>query len=60
MGYTSGYTNVGNIRNTGVEVELKTENLLEKVYMDQGHTYMVRPLKMNRRMQNDSHVNVVH
>ena len=27
MGYTSGYTNVGNIRNTGVEVELKTENL---------------------------------
>lgn len=31
MGYTSGYTNVGNIRNTGVEVELKTENLTGKL-----------------------------
>jgi len=30
MGYTSGYTNVGNIRNTGLEVELKTENLTGK------------------------------
>lgn len=27
MGYTRGYTNVGNIRNTGIELELKTENL---------------------------------
>ena len=27
MGYTSGYTNVGNIENQGVELELKTENL---------------------------------
>ena len=31
MGYTSGYTNVGNIRNTGIEVELKTENLTGKL-----------------------------
>ena len=31
MGYTSGYTNVGNIRNTGLEVELKTENLTGKL-----------------------------
>lgn len=31
MGYTSGYTNVGNIRNTGVELELKTENLTGKL-----------------------------
>ena len=31
MGYTSGYTNVGNIRNTGVEVELKSENLTGKL-----------------------------
>lgn len=31
MGYTSGYTNVGNIRNQGVEVELKTENLTGKL-----------------------------
>lgn len=27
MGYTRGYTNVGNIRNIGIELELKTENL---------------------------------
>lgn len=27
IGYTTGYTNVGNIRNQGVEIELKTENL---------------------------------
>ena len=31
MGYTSGYTNVGNIRNQGLEVELKTENLTGKL-----------------------------
>lgn len=31
MGYTSGYTNVGNIRNKGIEVELKTENLTGKL-----------------------------
>lgn len=31
MGYTSGYTNVGNIRNKGVELELKTENLTGKL-----------------------------
>lgn len=31
IGYTSGYTNVGNIRNTGVELELKTENLTGKL-----------------------------
>ena len=31
MGYTRGYTNVGNIRNTGVELELKTENLTGKL-----------------------------
>ena len=31
MGYTSGYTNVGNIRNTGLELELKTENLTGKL-----------------------------
>ena len=30
MGYTSGYTNVGNIRNQGLELELKTENLTGK------------------------------
>lgn len=27
IGYTSSYANVGNIRNTGLELELKTENL---------------------------------
>lgn len=27
MGYSRGYSNVGNIRNTGIELELKTENL---------------------------------
>lgn len=31
MGYTRGYTNVGNIRNTGIELELKTENLTGKL-----------------------------
>lgn len=31
MGYTKGYTNVGNIRNTGIETELKTENLTGKL-----------------------------
>lgn len=31
MGYTSGYTNIGNIRNSGVEIELKTENLTGKL-----------------------------
>ncbi|MBQ8457320.1 MAG: TonB-dependent receptor [Prevotella sp.] len=31
MGYTSGYTNVGNIRNQGLELELKTENLTGKL-----------------------------
>ena len=31
MGYSSGYSNVGNIRNTGVELELKTENLTGKL-----------------------------
>ena len=31
MGYTSGYTNVGNIRNKGLELELKTENLTGKL-----------------------------
>ena len=31
MGYSSGYANVGNIRNKGVEVELKTENLTGKL-----------------------------
>lgn len=31
MGYTRGYTNVGNIRNTGLELELKTENLTGKL-----------------------------
>ena len=31
MGYTKGYTNVGNIRNTGIELELKTENLTGKL-----------------------------
>ncbi|MBQ7427097.1 MAG: TonB-dependent receptor [Bacteroidaceae bacterium] len=31
MGYTSGYTNVGNIENQGVELELKTENLTGKL-----------------------------
>lgn len=31
MGYTKGYTNVGNIRNTGIEAELKTENLTGKL-----------------------------
>ena len=30
MGYTSGYTNVGNIQNKGIEVELKTENIVGK------------------------------
>lgn len=27
MGYSRGYSNIGNIRNTGIELELKTENL---------------------------------
>lgn len=31
MGWTSGYTNVGNIENKGLEVELKTENLTGKL-----------------------------
>ncbi len=31
MGYTKGYTNVGNIRNQGIELELKTENLTGKL-----------------------------
>lgn len=31
MGYTRGYTNVGNIRNMGIETELKTENLTGKL-----------------------------
>lgn len=31
MGYTRGYTNVGNIQNKGLEVELKTENLTGKL-----------------------------
>lgn len=31
IGYTSGYTNVGNIQNKGLEVELKTENLTGKL-----------------------------
>lgn len=31
MGYTSGYTNVGNIENTGLELELKSENLTGKL-----------------------------
>ncbi|MBQ7427420.1 MAG: TonB-dependent receptor [Prevotella sp.] len=31
MGWTSGYTNVGNIENQGLEVELKTENLTGKL-----------------------------
>ena len=31
MGYTSGYTNVGNIENKGLEIELKTENLTGKL-----------------------------
>ena len=31
MGYTKGYTNVGNIRNKGIELELKTENLTGKL-----------------------------
>ena len=31
IGYTSGYTNVGNIENKGLEVELKTENLTGKL-----------------------------
>lgn len=30
IGYTSGYTNIGNIRNHGIEVELKSENLVGK------------------------------
>ena len=32
MGYTRGYTNVGNIRNTGIELELKTENLTGRLH----------------------------
>ena len=31
IGYTSSYTNVGNIRNTGLELELKSENLTGKL-----------------------------
>lgn len=31
MGYTSSYTNVGNIRNKGIEIEMKTENLTGKL-----------------------------
>ena len=31
MGYATGYTNVGNIRNKGLELELKTENLTGKL-----------------------------
>lgn len=31
IGYTSGYTNIGNIENKGLEVELKTENLTGKL-----------------------------
>ena len=30
VGYSSGYTNVGNIENRGLEIELKTENLTGK------------------------------
>ena len=31
IGWTSGYTNVGNIENKGLEIELKTENLTGKL-----------------------------
>lgn len=31
MGYTSGYSNIGKIRNRGLELELKTENLTGKL-----------------------------